>query len=345
MLSDLLNLRKFLGFRQMIDNLKTFKAARKPIRGYMQTQALFALMETGLIEELENSSKVDLEYFARRRGLDGDILNYLCRYLTRSGFLVTEEKHVALSNKGRVFLSRTRGVFQIFLAYKPYFDHLTPLALGEVKLDDLERRDEWVAQGFRDTGRRITFRVMKAIARKKNWASMIELGCGALDLASFMAEGWPEFRALGIDHDPRFLQEAEQLRQRNQLADRVKLKLLDVFDLGPSEEYGPYQVVAAVDLFHGYFWEGEERLLEMFKAIKAAFPGKDFLVSEMVMADPAGMAGIAYPYVEHELFHDLTRQRTFGEGQLEELLQKARFQVVEAWPVRNLAARTFIHFR
>lgn len=345
MLSEILNLRRFLGFRQMLDNLKTFKAARKPIRGYMQTQALFALMETGLLEELETSPKVDLEDFVQRRGLDGDILNYLCRYLTRSGFLLTEGNHVALSNKGKAFLSRTRGVFQIFLAYKPYFDHLTPLAQRDVKLDDLERRDEWVAQGFRDTGKRITFRVMKAIAKRKNWTSMIELGCGALDLASFMAEGWREFRALGIDHDPRFLQEAERLCQRNQLADRVKLKQLDVFDLQPSEEYGPYQFVAAVDFFHGYFWEGEERLLEMFKAVKGAFPGKDFLVSEMVMADAAKMGRIAYPYVEHELFHDLTKQRTFGPGQLEELLGKAQFQVVEAWPMRNLAARTFIHFR
>lgn len=345
MLSEFLNLKRFLSFRQILDNLKTFRAARKPIRGYMQTQALFSLMETGLLEELENSPKVNLEDFARRRGLDGSILNYLCRYLSRSGFLLTAENDVALSNKGKGFLSRTRGVFQIFLAYKPYFDHLTPLARKGVKLDDLERRDEWVARGFRDTGARITFRVMKEIAKNKNWSSMIELGCGSLDLTSFMAEGWPEFRALGIDYDPRFLQEAEKLCQQNKLVDRVKLKQLDVFELEPSEEYSQYQVVAAIDFFHGYFWEGEERLLQMFKAIKEAFPGKDFLISEMVMADAAKMGNIAYPYVEHELFHDLTKQRTFGEGQLEELLQKAEFEVVETWPMRNLAARTFIHFR
>ena len=64
----------------------------------------------------------------------------------------------------------------------------------------------------------------------------------------------------------------------------------------------------------------------------------------MCRADEDRMKGIAYPMVEHELFHSMTDQRTFAEGELETLLAETGFTMLERWPVRNLAARVFLLF-
>lgn len=100
----------------------------------------------------------------------------------------------------------------------------------------------------------------------------------------------------------------------------------------------------AVDLFHGYYYEGRERLLDLFRVLRAAFPEQQFLVSEMCLADDKAMSRIAYPMVEHELFHGLTGQRTFREGELEALLEEAGFAIRKRWAMRNLAARIFLPF-
>ncbi len=129
------------------------------------------------------------------------------------------------------------------------------------------------------------------------------------------------------------------------LGDPVTLLEHDLFELkADTFHFSPYPLVTAIDLFHGYYFEGRERLLELFRAMRSTFQTQRFLVSEMYLADEDTMRRIAYPMIEHELFHGLTGQRTFREGELEGLLEEAGFTIRERWPMRNLAARIFLLF-
>ena len=174
---------------------------------------------------------------------------------------------------------------------------------------------------------------------------VIELGCGDVDLSQYVGERHPQMRFLGIDYDSRFLDQAATTIARRGWDDRVELLKHDLFDLASAaNDFSAYQLVTAIDLFHGYYYEGRERLLSLFKVLRTVFKEQQFLVSEMCLADDKALARIAYPMVEHELFHALTGQRTFKEGELEALLTEAGFTVRESWSMRNLAGRIFLRF-
>jgi hypothetical protein len=51
------------------------------------------------------------------------------------------------------------------------------------------------------------------------------------------------------------------------------------------------------------------------------------------------MRKIAYPYAEHEFFHDLSHQKSFASKELENLLQQAGFKIQKKWMMNKIAGR------
>lgn len=346
MLSEYRNVFHFLGLKKMIANARDFKEARASIRGYGLTSVYWALLEVGFIEQLEQSEEISPTEFSREFGVDESLLESFVRYLVRLKHLRVEKSGgVSFTRCGKRHWDRVKGVMNIFCAYEPYFNQLEPLLKKERLLKDIIRRDQRVAVGFRETGASFTFDIIEQIMRELEVTGIVELGCGNIDLSLFISRRRPELSFLGIDYDERFLAEARQTIEQEKLSGRVQLLDCDIFELtAESHDFSPYNLVTAVDLFHGYFFKGRERVVSLFRTLRTTFPDKNFLISEMCLADEAKMKNIAYPMVEHELFHDLTGQKTFKAGELEGLLEEAGFSIRQIWPVRNLGARLFILF-
>ncbi len=332
-----------IGPATSLENLRRMRRARPDIRGYVTTSVTWALMNVGLLDELERRGSVDLSEFASTHSLDPELLESACRYLVRIGHLSAEAGRVRFSAGGKSRWDAVNGVVHIFSAYEPFFVNLRGLMKGEVSRESLRRDDDAVAQGFRQTGASFTFAAMGNIIEREGYSSVVELGCGDIDLSLYLCRRFPALRSLGIDWDDRYLSAAKDTIESEGLSDRVTVLKHDVFALDPSvHDFSPYQLVTAIDLFHGYYYEGRERLLELLRAIRGAFPTQRFLFSDMCLADEERMRAIAYPMVEHELFHSLTGQRTFARGELEDFLAEAGFTLVKEWPLRNLAARLFL---
>ncbi|MDJ0864861.1 MAG: class I SAM-dependent methyltransferase [Myxococcota bacterium] len=332
-----------IGPATSLENLRRMRRARPDVRGYVTTTVTWALMGVGLLDELEREGSVELSEFASSRSLDPELLASACRYLVRIGHLTEEAGRIRFSSNGRARWDSVHGVVHIFSAYEPFFTNLRGLIAGEVSRDSLRRDDDRVAVGFRQTGASFTFAAMGNIVEQEGFSSVVELGCGNVDLSLYLCRRFPELRCLGIDWDDRYVTAAKDTIASEGLSDRVAVLKHDLFALDPSvHDFSPYQLVAAIDLFHGYYYEGRERLLDLLRAIRRAFPTQRFLFSDMCLADEERMRSIAYPVVEHELFHSLTGQRTFAQGELEDCLAEAGFNLVKAWPLRNLAARLFL---
>ncbi len=336
---------RLVGFGRLLKNASAFKQARAAIRGYATTICYWTLMRIGWLDEIEQKGHVTTDTFCAARGFDQEMLANVVRYLRRRGHLQEHKGTVRFTRQGRKYLQAVTTTFEIFSAYQPFFQNLEKLVRGEVRRDDLHRLDESVAAGFRRAGETFTFRIMEQLIAAQAPSGMVELGCGGMDLGQYMAKRHHEMCFLGIDHDRRFLDEATRTIERFGWGDRVELLDHDLFDLAAANhDFSRYSLISAIDLFHSYYYESRERLLELFRVLRSVFPAQQFLVSEMCLADEKAMARIAYPMVEHELFHGLTGQRTFMEGELEALLTEAGFTVRERWSMRNFAARIFLLF-
>ncbi len=334
---------RFVGLGRLLRNASAFRQANGELRGYATTICIWTLIRVGWLDEIEQKGHVATDAFCAANGFDHEMLANVLRYLRRRGFLVERSGMVRFTRRGRKHWKAVTTTFAIFSAYQPFFKNLEKLVRGEVLRGDLHRIDESVAVGFRMAGTAFTFRILNRLITELAPHGIVELGCGSIDLSQYMAARHPQMRFLGIDYDRRFLDEATQTIERFGWGARVRLLEHDLFELAASDaDFSAYSLVTAIDLFHSYYYESRERLLDLLRVLRAVFPAQQFLVSEMCLADEKTMARIAYPMVEHELFHGLTGQRTFREGELEALLTEAGFTVRERWSMRNFAARLFL---
>lgn len=345
MIQEFLFLIQSLGLKKNFKNVAAMMKARSAIRGYLLTTCLWSLNDIGLTDELLKKDIVNRDEFSNTRKIDPVILGYLIQYLVRLGFIAEDGRNIKFSRKGKEYWEETNGVFNIFSAYQPFFKNLTGLLKKETSLGMLKRDDLSVALGFRETGARFTFAILEKLIQELHPRGIVELGCGNLDLSLFIAKEHPEINFLGIDYDDRFLNQASETLKTHHFNGHMKLLKRDIFDLSPKDfDFSAFDLVTAIDLFHGYYFNGSEKLKNLFSALRKTFPGKQFLISEVCLPDENRMKALSYPHVEHELFHNLTGQKTFKQGELESLLEECGFKIKKSWSARNLAARTFLLF-
>jgi 2-polyprenyl-3-methyl-5-hydroxy-6-metoxy-1,4-benzoquinol methylase len=342
LLDQLLTLNKFFSWKTiLLDGPRTMHLAREPIRGYLTTLAFWTLMDAGLLEALEKEPKIQLKDFAEKRNLNPKILFFVCRYLHRNQYLRLRGDEVGFTPKGKKFWKEVYGVFHLFFAYEPMFSTLSAQLKNQASFGrELSRREDEVARGFQELGGKFLFPLMRGILEEHRFKKVIDLGCGEVYLSAFLCSADPQIECLGIDHSPEIVARASQRIQELGFESRIKLLLADMFQLEVGEyNFSNYEVVTAIDLFHGYFWEGPEKLRQLFPRLKRVFHRQQFLISEICLPPDSRMRNIAYPNPEHELFHDLTHQRSFSPGELEALLQEAGFQIKKKYNLNKIAGR------
>ena len=318
------------------------KQARSPLRGYLTTLCIWALMEVGLWERLAAGGRISIQAYAKDQLLEANILNALCNYLERVRLLEVDGDQVCLSRKGRKFWDNVYGVYHLFHAYTPLFSTLLSQLKGSAVFGKgLSRIEPEVARGFDELGRNFMYPIMEGILKDEGFQNIIDLGCGEAYLSRYLCKRNPAAQCLAIDHDPSVLESARHRINQEQLESRITLLLADMFDIEKvTQDYSQYHTVTAIDLFHGYFLDGEEKLLKLFRTLQKVFRQQKILISEICMPSTDHMRHIAYPYVEHELFHDLSRQKSFRRGELESIVTRAGFDIIKSWNFNEIAGRT-----
>ncbi len=341
MIFQTLTLKRFFSWGELLSNLRMMRRARSPLRGYVTTLSFWALIDIGLLDLLSKSSEISLQEFAKNRQLNENILFYICRYLHRAGYLKIQGDRLSLTQSGRRFWNDVFGVFHLFSAYEPLFSSLSRQLMNQASFGkNLYRREDEVALGFSVLGRNFLFKIMARIVEKEGFRSIVDLGCAEAELSRFLCEGDPQMSCLGIDYSAEMIEKGNKRIEDADLKTRVRLMQADMFEIDRlTHDFSSYELVTAIDLFHGYFWEGEEKLLNLFQKLRRVFSRQRFLISEICLPPEKCMKKIAYPYMEHEFFHDLTHQKSFAPGELESLLERAGFRIRKKWNLNKIAGR------
>lgn len=342
-LTQLARLKRFFSVPELLAQMSRMKRARTPLRGHLTTVCFWSLEEAGVMARLADGRRATLEELAEPGLLDPRILGFVCQYLRRLGYLDGDAESIGLSPSGQRFWRDCAPVLELFRGYQPLFDSLGAELRGEARFgENLFRREDSVGRAFSELGRSFIFPIMAQILEQEGVRRMIELGCAEAELCRFVCERVPSFRCLGIDSSASVVAAAQSRVARAGLADRIEVIQGDIFRIhavpGDLESYG---AVTAIDLFHGFLLDGEKGLVEMFRGLRARFPSQLLLISEICLPSEARMRAIAYPNVEHELFHGLSRQQSFAPGQLEALLGDGGWRVERTWQLNELAGRVF----
>src|ERR1035441_1576560 len=123
------------------------------IRGYLETTTMHALMNVGLIDEMQKQPSVDIDEFAAHANLEPAVLQPLCEAFYCLGMFERSGARYSLSEKGRNIVEVMRGWLEVCYGYSEVFHSLEPLLRKEkvyskrsllaVGLREAHRWDRW----------------------------------------------------------------------------------------------------------------------------------------------------------------------------------------------------------
>jgi SAM-dependent methyltransferase len=344
---EIADLLRILGFSQALRLKKRYDEAQPYVRGYVATNALWALLVCGLADRMLEHETVDVDAFAREKSLDRRVLTSLLDYLDGISLVRYEAGQVRLLERGRHFLEETRGLFELTYAYEPLFVNLNDLLAGRKTYGpDVARRIEYVGRGSGLLCRDLPYPVMADIIARHKCRRVLDLGCGDLAFLLFLCDRLAGLTAIGIDLDPKMVAYARDVLARSPHATRLRVEQADLRRLDALAAAGPLDVdcVTAVDTLHEYLWNGTAEVVAALAKLRQRFPQALFVIGEFCNQPHETLRRRPTAFLEHHLFHDLTNQR-IGEADLwRRLFREAGFQIVEE-RVFNLVGHGYFALR
>ncbi|MCG3178868.1 MAG: hypothetical protein BIFFINMI_01198 [Phycisphaerae bacterium] len=331
-LKQMLQLIRLLGLRRAGRMKRRYEKALPHVRGYAATSCYWTLLKVGLLDAMADGP-VELEAFARDRGLDLHVLDSICSYF--DGIAVLDYDHDArragLAKLGRDLLAEPRGLFELLYAYEPIFTDLEAMLRGDKRLGrDVQRRTDWVGIGSGRLCRQLPYPVMIDMVRRNGGRNVLDLGCGDGALLMELAAAEPELRAVGIDINGPTADLATRQIAAAGLGDRLSACTRDMFDLpGNHADLAAIDCLTACDTFHEYLWDGDSRVVELLANLKAAFPGARMVIGEFCKQSHESLRKRPTAFLEHHLFHQLTNQRIETADRWRDIFGRAGLRIVE----------------
>ena len=142
------------GLPYMLRLQKTYRTGwDEMIRGYLETTTMHALLNVGLIDEMQKNPSVNIDEFAAQANLEPAVLQPLCEAFYCLGMFERNGAGYSLSEKGRDVVEVMRGWLEVCYGYSEVFHSLEPLLKKEkVYGRDFYRRSDFVARGSGEAG-------------------------------------------------------------------------------------------------------------------------------------------------------------------------------------------------
>jgi 2-ketoarginine methyltransferase len=305
------------------------------IRGYLETTTMYALLNVGLIDEMQKNQSVDIAAFAAKANLEISVLQPLCDAFYCLGMFDRNGAGYALSEKGRNVAEVMRGWLEVCYGYAEVFDSLEPLLRKEkVYGRDLYRRSDFVARGSGEMENLLFFPMVNDIIMANGYKRILDLGCGDGTFLRNLCELNPDVECFGIDLAPQAVEEGNRAIRRAGLEKRISLFALDISKI--AEVSGALREVDAATVFfvlHEMLYFGEDVLLNFLRDYRRLFPGAPLIACEAVRPDLEELRRHPGISVYYFLYHDLTQQKPVDAEVWKRLFRAAGFESIEE---RNL---------
>lgn len=275
-----------------IEGVKCMAEGMRMISNTILTHVLLALWDSGFYEYSLTHPRFSAAEAAQTLRVDPEVLLTLLHYLVGCGILNAAEGHFELNEYGsRLSNVVMRGVLNINLGgYGAQLREIGPLLRREVTRTEIDRFHSTVHSGLGTeelTSVRLVPAVLKILA-ERNLHSLLHLACGAGGFLVQMARSDAEFRGIGIDKLPEKIAGAEEKIRRYGLESHLRVMQAEIgaepLPLNEAER-GQIDVVASIYLLHEIGRYGRQRIVDLLREIKQAFPGKLFLFSETMPPD------------------------------------------------------------
>ena len=318
------------GLPYMLHLQKTYRTGwDEMIRGYLETTTMHALLNVGLIDEMQKKTSVNIDEFAAQANLEPGVIQPLCESFYCLGMFDRNGDGYCLSEKGRSIVEVMRGWLELCYGYDEVFHSLEPLMRKEkVYGRDLYRRSDFVARGSGEMENLLFFPMVNDIVMANGYKRVLDLGCGDGTFLRALCGLNPEVRCYGIDLAPSAVEEGNRLLAEAGLENRVTLSALDISRI---DQAGLPAIDAATVFFvlHELLYFGEDVLLNFLKDFRRLFPNAPLIAVEAVrppVEDLRKHPGISVYYF---LYHDLTQQKPVDADTWKQLFRRAGFESVE----------------
>ncbi|MGA2581532.1 MAG: class I SAM-dependent methyltransferase [Bryobacteraceae bacterium] len=318
------------GLPYMLHLQKTYRTGwDEMIRGYLETTTMQALLNVGLIDEMQKQPSVDIDEFAARANLEPAVLQPLCEAFYCLGLFERNTAGYSLSEKGRSVVEVMRGWLDVCYGYGEVFHSLEPLLRKEkVYGRDLYRRSDFVARGSGEMENLLFFPMVNDIIIANGYKRVLDLGCGDGTFLRILCRLNSEVECFGIDLAPAAVAEGDRVLRETGLQDRVHLQALDISKIGQA---GLPAIDAATVFFvlHELLYFGEDVLLNFLQDFRRLFPGTPLIAFEAVRPPVEELRRHPGISVYYFLYHDLTQQKPVDADTWKQLFRKAGFESIE----------------
>lgn len=329
-LEQLRFMSRIAGMRRILRMRKKHALGLSFARGYVATRCLWALMHTGLLDEMLEAGSVDVEEFAKRKELDPEILEPVCEYLDGIRVLRLTDGRCSLEQKGRALLQEPRGLFNLLYGYEPMLRDLEPMARSyKVYGRDLFRRGAAVARGSGELGRQLPFLAVRELVRTHGFTRILDLGCGDLEFLFLLCDG-AEVTCFGVDNDSDALDHARTRLAGSPYENRITVSFGNMFEVEQLAEMVPdVDAITAIDVFHEYLHEGAGVIVDLLQQYRKHFPHARLVVAEFFKIPHSWLRRIPTVTLEHHLMHALTNQRILPVAGWIEVFERGGYEVAD----------------
>ena len=318
------------GLPYMLHLQKTYRTGwDEMIRGYLETTTMHALLNVGLIDEMQRMQSVDIDEFATRKNLEPAVLEPLCEAFYCLGMFEKDGPAYTLSPKGRSIVEVMRGWLEVCYGYSEVFQSLEPLIRKQkVYGRDLYRRSDFVARGSGEMENLLFFPMANDIIKAGGYRRVLDLGCGDGTFLRMLCGLNPDVRCFGIDLAPAAVEEGNCLLREAGLQDRVQLMAMDISKIDQAG-LPAIDVATVFFVLHELLYFGEDVLLNFLRDFRRLFPATPLIAFEAVRPSIEELRRHPGISVYYFLYHDLTQQKPVDAATWKSLFRKAGFESVE----------------
>lgn len=318
------------GLPYMLRLQKTYRTGwDEMIRGYLETTTMQALLNVGLIDEMQRNASVDIDAFAARENLEPAVLLPLCEAFYCLGMFERNGGGYRLSEKGRDIAEVMRGWLEVCYGYGEVFHSLEPLLRKEqVYGKDFYRRSDFVARGSGEMENLLFFPMVNDIIMANGYKTVLDLGCGDGTFLRMLCGLNSEVQCLGIDLAPTAVEEGNRILREAGLQERVSLRALDISKIDGAA-LPAIDVATVFFVLHELLYFGEDVLLNFLRDFRRLFPGAPLIAFEAVRPPAEELRKHPGISVYYFLYHDLTQQKPVDADTWKQLFRKAGFESIE----------------
>ncbi|HVN05877.1 MAG TPA: class I SAM-dependent methyltransferase [Bryobacteraceae bacterium] len=318
------------GLPYMLRLQKTYRTGwEEMIRGYMETSIMHALLNVGLIDEMQKHLAVEVNAFAAQAKLEAAVLAPLCEASYCLGIFDKNGDGYTLSEKGRSIVEVMRGWLEVCYGYDEVFHSLEPLLRKEkIYGKDLYRRSDFVARGSGEMENLLFFPLANDMIMANGYKRVLDLGCGDGTFLRALCRLNAQVECYGIDLAPGAIEDGNRLLREEGLGGRVRLTALDISKI---DQAGLPPIDAATIFFvlHELLYFGEDVLLNFLKDFRRLFPGTPLIAFEALRPPAEELRRHPGISVYYFLYHDLTQQKPVDSATWKQLFRTAGFQSIE----------------